>query len=193
MGKYKDIEVLVKKSKNGDHKSKEILLKKLEGLIFNSVKKHCNIPSCYEDLIQDGRLIVLESIKKYRPDKGVYFLGYVKLNLKYYYINLLRKEYYRKCNIESLDISLNNFKEIVKLDKLKSDFNLEEYCIKKDLIEKIKENKNLLTDKQRLILYYFYYEKYSIKKISKILNIKYRTVVNIKSYAINKLKSFLKK
>ena len=83
---YKVIDELLEGSRNGDVNSKNELLIKLRPLIISSINKYYPNFRDYEDLIQDGYVVVLDCIENFDPSKGVYFLGYVKTMLKYNYL-----------------------------------------------------------------------------------------------------------
>ena len=84
---YREIEDLLEFSRRGDPKSKEAVLLKLQPLIISSIKRYYNKIDIYDDLIQEGYEIILLCIHDYDPNKGVHFLGYIKLKLKYHYLN----------------------------------------------------------------------------------------------------------
>jgi RNA polymerase sporulation-specific sigma factor len=84
---YKELDDLLAKAREGDTKSTQLIIEKLNPLIISSIRRYYNKIMDYDDLIQEGRLVVLECIKDYDESKGVYFLGYVKIKLKFLYLN----------------------------------------------------------------------------------------------------------
>lgn len=185
---YKEIDSLLAKSKNNDIKSKEILLLKLKPLIISSIKRYYNRLEIYDDLIQEGYEIILLAIDDYNSHRKVYFLGYIKTLLKYHYLDKHKEKQFSSINkviddkgTEIIDLIPNNEKEFLEiiLDKERNN----------DLIEALSS----LTSRQRQITLDFYINRLSILKIADNLDISYRTVVNTKTRALNKLKNTMVK
>src|SRR5699024_7371446 len=84
---YKELNQLLKKARRGDVSSQEEILERLKPLIIKSIQRYYNNKEEFQDLIQEGYLLVLECIENYDENKGVYFLGYVKAMLKFAYLN----------------------------------------------------------------------------------------------------------
>lgn len=184
---YQELDQLVVKAKGGDKSSKEEIIKCLNPLIYTSIKRYYNKGSDYEDLMQQGRLIVLECIENHDNSKGAYFLGYVKTMLKYLYLN---KHKERKVN--SLNESIGEDGEDELIDLLESkELGLLDQYLKAEESFQLRQALSSLTERQREVIVYFYIENLSIPEISKRLNITYRTVVNTKTNALVKLRKFL--
>jgi RNA polymerase sporulation-specific sigma factor len=185
---YEDIERLLNLSKKGDTKAKEQLLSKLEPLILSSIRRYYYKPYMYEDLIQEGYEVVLDSIEEYDPDRKVYFLGFVKLRLKYHYLNKHK---------EKQTISLNQTigddgMELVDMLQYDGPDPLER-AIQIEEIQALKKAINFLTPRQREVVVAYYVEGMALGEIAEKLGIAYRTVVNTKTMAIEKLKKTIVK
>ncbi len=89
---YSEVVKLLEKSKAGDLEAIEILLYKLKPLILASIRRYYNKVDEYDDLIQEGYEIILVAIEEYEENRGTQFLGYVKLQLKYHYLNKHREK-----------------------------------------------------------------------------------------------------
>ena len=186
---YKELNDLLEKAKNGDTSSCEEILNRVQGLIFNSIQRYYNNRNEYEDLIQEGNLVVLKAIKEFDESKGVYFLGYLKTMLKYTYLNKHSIKHHL-----SLNVAVGDNAETELMDMLESDeistldmlLMIEESSELNDALEK-------LTDRQRDVIIAFYIERISIKDISKRLGITYRTIVNTKTRALERLRESMLK
>lgn len=185
---YTDIERLLSLSKKGDTKAKEQLLSNLEPLVLSSIRRYYYRPHLYEDLIQEGYEVVLDSIEEYDPDRKVYFLGFVKLRLKYHYLNKHK---------EKQTISLNQTigddgMELVDIiqddgpDPLERAIQIEESQVLKEAI-------NFLTPRQKEVVVAYYVEGLTLGEIAEKLGIAYRTVVNTKTMAIERMKKIIVK
>ncbi|HZJ99195.1 MAG TPA: sigma-70 family RNA polymerase sigma factor [Tissierellaceae bacterium] len=185
---YKELNELLTKAREGDIDSKEKILDRLQGLIIKSIQRYYNNRNEYEDLIQEGNLAILEAIQTFDESKGVYFLGYVKTMLKYTYLNKHKIRTHQSLNSkigydednELIDILESN--EDSPLDRL---LKIEETSIIKDAL-------SILTVRQREIVLAYYVEGLSISEIAERLNISYRTVINTKIRALEKMREHIR-
>lgn len=181
---YKEINNLLEKSRKGDVSSKEKILKNLKPLIISSIERYYNKRQDFDDLIQEGYLVVLQCIENYDESKEVYFLGYVKTMLKFTYLNKHKEKTYLSLNIA---VGNDGDEELINLLESQDDGPL-------DLALNLEESREIqkvllnLTNRQREVIIGYYVEGLSIKEISKRLSISYRTVVNTKTRALEKMK-----
>lgn len=181
-------EKLALRAKQGDMEAKEEIVSSLQPLVLSSIKRYYFKRNEFEDLVQDGNIKILECIEDFQPEKGVFFLGYVKTMLRYMYLDKHKKKTSTSLNVkvgqgetEIIDLLVSDEKDI-----LESILDTEE--IKE--LEKVLET---LTDRQKEIIILFYMEKMSIGDIGEKLGISYRTVVNTKTRALEKLNQGLLK
>ncbi len=186
---YEEINMLLKESREKDRLSRERLLKSLEPLIISSIRKYYNRPSEYEDLLQEGRVLVLECLDSYDESKRTHFLGYVKHMLMYHYLD---KNKNKVCLSLNEKIGVDGEEELVDLLESNNEDVLDR-IIRFEVGRDVKDSILKLTDKQRKIIFDFYIKGKKIDKIAEELNISYRTVVNIKNTALKKLKKNLLK
>ena len=177
-----EIKRLYEESIKGDDKSKYELVERFYPLIISSIKKYYNNYSEFEDLVEDGKLIVLECIKDFDVSKNVHFSGFVKTRLRFFYLN--------KLNSKKDIISLNqkNEEDTEMIDLLESEVNLEEEVINKDFSKRIQDLFKNLSLKEREVIIEFYYLGLTLEEISKLHNISYRTVLELKRRAHKKLR-----
>lgn len=186
---YEKINKLIKESKKGDMKSKEMLLESLAPLIIKSIKQYYNKPQEYEDLIQDGRVIILECLDSYDDSKGTYFLGYLKHMLKYYYLDKNKEKIFMSLNEK---IGHDEDEEII--DMLEShDYNALDRLIRLEGSKEVLDALFKITDRQRCIVRDFYFAEMKIPEIAQKYNISYRTVVNTRAAAIKNLRKVMDK
>lgn len=177
-----DINHIIRESLKGDKYYQEILLKRLKPLIFKNIYLYYH-PSnpIIEDLVQEAYIVILQSLKDYDEKRNVHFLQYIKIKLYYFYKNLNKK--HNKYRI----LSLENLQD--KGCELKShNLNQIDIIIKKEELNLLYKYLNKLTNKELDVLRLFYFEQYSIKEISKELNIKECALMNIKCRAVKKLR-----
>ena len=184
---YDESNKLLEEAKNGDVTSLEQILLDLHPLIISSIKRYYYRVDLFDDLIQDGRIVILECINNYDHSKGVYFLGYVKTMLRYLYINK-----HKTVATLSLNKKIGNDEEDELIDLLESkDDGLLERIIKYENNQVIRQAILRLPMRQRQVIISFFCEGLTISQISQRYNIAYRTVVNVKTAALKTLRRSL--
>lgn len=185
-----DINYIIRESLKGNKKTQEILLNKLHPLIYKNIYKYYSHDNdIVEDLVQEGYVVILNSLKSYEETKEVHFLGYVKSNLYYFY-----KNYYRDTKNHRKTISLNqNIGEQINSQELGSIMigcaldPIEEILIKYEISELLTNIKKL-SPKEQKVLSMYYIDELEVREISCQLQIAYRTVIWRKYMALKKLK-----
>lgn len=178
---YKEIEKLYLEAKEGDLKAKEDLLSRLAPLVKSSIKKYYNNQREYEDLMQEGYEMILKSIEDFDPKKGVQLLGYIKTMLRYHYLNKHREKTSFSLNKPLEEGEMMDFIAGQEKDPMEMLIEKEEYVL-------LKKALNTLTPRQKRVLVDFYVKNIPIGQIAKNMKVSYRTVVNTKMAALNKLK-----
>ena len=181
-----DIQQLYKDAHGGNKESEILILERLKPLIISSIRKYYNNLNDYDDLIQEGREMVLICIRDYNPHINVPFLGYIKSRLKYLYLNK---------NKVKKELSLNESygedgEEYLDLIQSKEDL-LEDILVKEEYKELHKLIRGL-GKREREVLYDFFFCQLTIPQISKKYNVTYRTVLNQKTTALKKLRERMK-
>lgn len=174
---------LVEEAIKGNKEFTEEIINRLQPLIISSIRKYYNKVNEYDDLIQEGNLIILESLKAFDPSRGVHFLGYIKLNLKYLYLNKHKRKIHLSLNESVEDGEVEAIDLLESKDKGAIDILLEDE-------RNLELNMALerLTERQKEVILLFYMENMSIEDIGKKLGITYRTVVNLKTKALENLR-----
>lgn len=158
------------------------LLMRLQPLIISSIKKYYNKTEDMEDLVQEGRLLVLQSIGDYREDYSVPYLGFIKSRLKYLYLGKNRNR-----RILSLNVQVGEDGED-HMDLLEDGFKLEEDYIRREQGSELLRMISRLPLRERQVVQGYYLENLSIGDISKRHGITYRTVVNTKRRALERMR-----
>lgn len=189
--KDKDINIIIKNSLENDADSICILLIRLRPVIVSSIRKYCNQFNDFDDLIQDGYMHVIESLKKYDSSKGVYFLGYIKYSLMYFYLDKAKKYKYHVSLNEPIIGKYTNSEFIDFLE----DFDI---CLEKDFeykesVASLYRAIECLSDRERQVIVMYYIKGYRLIDVAKELGLAYRTVVNTKVNGVRKLRDKLLK
>ena len=184
---YEELDKALLKAKSGDVDSKEQILNELYPLIIASIKRYYNRIFDFDDLLQEGRIVILECINNFDETKGVYFLGYVKTMLKYYFLDKHKIKLMLSLNEK---VGSDNEEELV--DLLESDVeDASEVLVRLEENNQLLQALSSLTIRQREIVIDYYYEGLTIDQIAEKFGIKYRTVVNTKIVALEKMKRML--
>lgn len=140
-----------------------------------------------KDIVQNIYLDVLKLLNKNKAtlNKG-YIIGIAKHKVKDYY----RFNYKNK--ILSLFSNIKDEDDINLIDTISSDIDVEKDLLNKENLDYIWQ----YLKKQRVVIskifYLYYYENYSIKDISKTLNISESNVKNYLYRTLDKLNSLMK-
>jgi len=177
---------LVEKAKVGDSCAVAEIIEELQPLIKASIRRYYNKVNEYEDLLQDGNIKILESIHSYEKSKGVHFLGYIKMNLKFLYLDKHKIKIH-----DSLNRTIGD-SETEVIDLLVSqDLNILDQVIERDISGSLGQSLANLPERQKQVIFLYYFEKMSIQEIGEKLGISYRTVVNTKTNGIKNMKANL--
>jgi len=182
-----EISSLYRASKNQDQECIKELIKRLYPLISSSINKYYWGDEAFEDMVQEGRIMVIQCINSFNDEKNVPFLGYVKSRLKYLYLSL---------NKDTKEISLNECfgdekEELINLISSQEDIE-KEFIIKEEikfLLTAIEE----LPSRQSQIIKDYYLNEMNITEIAKKYNLTYRTILNTKSNGLKKLREEISK
>jgi RNA polymerase sporulation-specific sigma factor len=177
-----DIQQLYKQAYLKDTESEVLILERLKPLIISSIRKYNNDWSEYDDLIQEGRELILICIRDYNPTINVPFLGYIKSRLKYFYLNKSKI----KKNLSLNDSFGEDGEEYLEL--LESGENILEDVLEKERYINLREWIETLPKREKEVLLDFFFMDLTITQISKKYNVTYRTVLNQKSNALKKLR-----
>lgn len=174
---------LAEKAREGHIGAKEEIITRLQPLIISSIRKYYNKPNEYQDLMQDGNLKILECIGDYDGSKGVHFLGHVQTRLKYLYLDKHKIWIHSSLNqtvgegdVEIVDLLVSEDKDIL------------ESIVDGEDTGELRAALAKLTPRQRQIISLYYVEKMGIQEIADKLGISYRTVVNLKTNALNNMR-----
>lgn len=181
---YKEINDLLEKAKEGDVRSKEVLLDKVKPLIIKQIQRYYNRKEEFEDLIQEGNLLVLECIEDYDEEKEVYFLGYIKAMLRFAYLNKHKIRIHQSLNTP---VGEDGAEEIMDLLE-GQEKSQEQLIIEEEESLEIRKILRKLTERQRKVIVLYYFKNMGIKDIAESLGISYRTVVNTKTRALEILR-----
>ncbi len=182
---YSD-EQLVNNYLKGDEKSLEVIIKNYLKPIYNFIYHFINGRPETEDITQEVFVKVWRHLKKFNPEKS--FKTWLYIIARNTAIDFLKKK--KHLNFSDLEtkeenITVDNI--LVDPEPLPS-----ELFDQKDLAERLSAVMQKLSPRNRVILYFFYYEHFTLQEISEILNEPINTVKSLHRRAIIKLRELLK-
>lgn len=173
---------LVIKAKT-DREAALIILESFAPLIKKSMKMYVRDFDYYDDALQDGYLTILKCIEKYDINSECPFPAYAKIAV----IHNMRS-FAKKIKAEaSLDEPLCEEGGTL-LDTLKSEVNIETNEIQSETLRALHNALGQLSDKQREIIFSYYFKNIPLKDIAKNKRCHYMAVVKLKERGINALR-----
>ena len=143
---------LVYRCKKEDLLAKEELLSRLKPLIVASIKKFYYGNEDIEDMVQEGYLKILCDLKTFDTERGIPFLGYLKLQLKYFFMEKGKKNLY----LESKIYRENTEAKGALIDLLAGDDDIEKELLKSEELHSLGQAiENLSYRQKQIILLYF--------------------------------------
>ncbi len=188
MGNIK-INEMVLKAKQGDKEAIEEIIKKYTPFVIKTARSIYVKGYDIQDLIAIGQASIIKAINRYDTERSNAFTTYV--------FNTIRRELYllirsnvkeaRCCSLHSL-----NKEGCELIDILACDFNIEEDSIKKEEKVILSATLKKLNEKEKEIVYWYYFNNRNLKDYAGFKGVSYRTAVDRKKKAIVKLKKYLK-
>ncbi|NPA52972.1 MAG: sigma-70 family RNA polymerase sigma factor [Aquificae bacterium] len=201
-------------------KKEELILEHLPLVKKVAAKIYHKLPDCdleFDDLVNTGIIGLIKAIDKYDERKAK-FSTYAYIKIRGEILDFLRsievvprsvkdkikKEYE---NTDELSIPLSNTAVLVSIEKAIYDkdptlklidtlvsqkISPEEHIIKQDLKEKILKAMEKLSHKEKAVLQMIFFEERDLKYISLELGISISRVSQLKTIAIQKIKTILK-
>lgn len=74
----------------GNEVALELMFKKYEGLIVNTIKSFHIVSRMFDDFFMEGQMMLFKAIRYFREDRNMSFTNFFKLLLRHRYIDLLK-------------------------------------------------------------------------------------------------------
>lgn len=182
---YDEIEELVTASKASNMEAKETLAIKFRPFILKLSKKTHITSYEFSDIVNECYKTLFKSIIYYNTDSHR-FVAYATNAIKNTVISLIRS------SIKKSESS--TYKKLIVFDKVDGIIcpdtqSLEDIVIKRIYVQNLKVALKSLKLEDQELLYYMYFKKYSLKRLSKIKGFSYTSAVNKKIEILNKLKT----
>lgn len=183
-----DIRYKIIKAKSGDKRSMEELIKGYRPFVIKTARGIYIKGYELQDLIQIGEMSIMKAVSLFDISKGNGFTSYVTNAIKRNFYTLIRDNIKKTsyCSLNSL-----NSEGIEIIDCIPSEEDFEEQIIEdeeKAVLNSVLKN---LPEKERDVIYWFYFENKTLEQYAKENGIAYRTVLDRKKRALEKLKSML--
>lgn len=183
-----ELNSLLEKAQNGDISSIEEICIRFNGMIANICRSFYINGYTMEDMMQEGRIVLMKAIDSYDFSSEYPFPSYAsKAVLKnfYYKIRSSTKKV-RCCSIYSRNAEGNELIEIIA-----SRENIEENFLENQWKTQLRSAVKKLSGEEKKIIFWCYIENKSLKEYAKEKNITYSRAVYRKKRALYKLKKYL--
>lgn len=175
-------------AQDGDGEALKEICKGFTGLIVKNAKSIYVKGFDVNDLVQIGQVSLIKAVNMYDTDKGDGFITYAANSIKRNFYTLIRDNVKLAscCSINSVNNEGAEF-----IETIASEENFEEDFIERE--EKILLSKaiNRLSEKEKEIIHWFYFENRTLQEYIKFKGIAYRTAVDRKKKALMKLREML--
>jgi RNA polymerase sigma factor (sigma-70 family) len=171
-----DLNILIQNIKNDDKLSKKELIEKFHPLLCK-LSNQLDKKDTYNDLV----ICLLETAKSmpYIKEEAK-IIKYIHTSLKNGYYRSFKKKYkyiYQCCELVEMSYSINHYQD-----------SIDKQIIDKEIMKKGCE---LLTQRQKEIIYLEYYYEFTVNEISRMLGISRQAVYKHKVKGLNILRNFL--
>lgn len=165
---------------------KERIIKDAHPLIVSLINKYAIGKGEFEDLYQEGVVKIMELLKEFDESRGVNLFHYLKLHLKFFYLNYGR--YDRKT--VSLNVLIN---EGIELGELLIDENTDIEAEVIDRLDKqyLKMALLKLSDGDRYIIEQLFIRRKTLDTLAKELKISRTSLFRKKEKVLKKLENIL--
>lgn len=180
---FQELEQLLLSAKNGDDEAKKKIIDNYKNYIYNQAFKYKILSYDLEDVISHASMTVLRCIETFDYKKNSNFTSYVTKSISNNLLDLAQKDIKKN--------GLNTTED--KLRYIKSEIELETDIIVSLEIKKLHQALKILTIEDLQLINAIYYEKRSIREISKELGISYATVFNRRKVILKQLLNELQK
>lgn len=184
-----DIMEKIIKAQQGDEKVLEDIIKKFTPFIIKTARSIYVNGHDLEDLIQIGKISVIKAVNMYDVSREKGFVTYVTNAVTRNFYNLIRARV-KEGSFCSLNSVNDEGSELI--DSIACGDNLEEdYETKEEKLMLLKALEKL-SEKEREVIYWFYFQNKTLEQYAREKGICYRTAVDRKKKALIKLRDFLK-
>jgi len=180
------------KARNKDVQAMEMVMEMLTPLVTSSAKKYFLGDMPYEDLMQEGYLVIAECVDQFDADRGIPFLGYVKTTLRFHFMDLGRKSIKEQC--DSLNRSIKSADgDITLMDVIADEeASADGAMLHDERMKALVRGIRTLSPRELQVISLNYFVGLNMCEIADELGIAYRTVVNTKVHALRKLETYLR-
>lgn len=162
---------------------KRRIIEKAHPLIIASINKYAISKGEFEDLYQEGVVRILEALKAYKEEKGVNLFYYLKLQLKFFYLNYGR---YEK-ETTSLNIPINEELELIDL-MMDEGVTTEDIVLEKLTVQDVMKAFETLEHEEKYIIQQLIYKGRILDDLAKELGISRTTLFRRKEAALKKIR-----
>lgn len=186
-----DIKEIVQRCKKNDESAKEELLMAFKGFIYKNSKLINLTDYDREDLLQEGFLSIMKSLKMVDLDKPGSIVTYICNSIRFNYNYLIRQ----KCRNNS-ELSLNAPIEdnLEVMDTLQGKEDVEAHCLQREISYEVnKAVRDSLDSEERDLIEFLFFREGKLKDYCDRKNINYNLCAKRKERALKKMRIYMDK
>lgn len=164
-------------------------MRRVRPLILKTAVRVCDDKDMMEDIIQEGYVMVLESLKEYQEDRNVPYLGYLKSKIFYRLIKKMEAawKYKKLLSLSEEACKGVSFEECIE-DR---SFRLEEYMDMREEHYRLYKAIAALSIRQRKVIIERFFKGKSLPEVTKIMGIGYYSTAKLQNRALKKIKALM--
>lgn len=179
---------LLLKAKEGDKTAMEEIIKRYTPFVIKTARSIYVKGQEVEDLIQIGQASIIKAVNMYDTERENAFTTYVFNTIRRTLYLIIRSSVKdaKCCSLQSL-----NSEGCELIDILAGEENIEEDMVEKEEKAMLARALKKLNEQEKEIIYWFYFEKRSLRDYASLKRICYRSAIDRKKKALMKLKKCL--
>lgn len=176
---------LVEKAQMGDKEAVQDIVSRFTPFIIKTCRRIYVKGYELEDLKQISKVSIIKAISKYKINKRDAFTTYAANAVK---INLYRLIKYKVNSVREYSLNMLNKKGYEIIETLPAEDNTENKIIEREERLSLYKGINRLSEKEKDIITWFYFENRTLEAYAREKGICYRTAVDRKRRAVEHLK-----
>jgi RNA polymerase sigma factor (sigma-70 family) len=176
-------------AKSGDRNAMGEIIEKFTPFVIKRAKSIYIKGWDFEDIIQMANVSIIKAVNMFDTDKSNGFISYVTNTITRNFYTLIRDNVKRTsyCSLNSLNKEGSEL-----IDIIASDEDMEEDFIRKEENRRLIKALSKLSEKEKEIIYWFYFEGRTLQDYANSKGVGYRTAVDRKKRALIKLRTIMK-
>lgn len=178
--------LLVRGAKQKDPRCQLALIEGFRPLMRSMIRRYVYEADALDDYLNEGTIVLLNSVESFNEQLGVPFSGYLKKELFYYFINVAKEHQ----NLTSLDSTSGDEESFSLLDTLADGADIEGDYLHTEDLSALLSYLPRLRERQRWIIEEHYYKNRSFREIASCIGASSNSLIKLHRRAIADLRTY---